>query len=197
MSKIAIDRKILSEIIQKCVENRLNEAFAEEGVMNSLGKAAAWAGNKIKQGANWVGKQINGFKDGYSVNSSNGNTSQVGNGNVPQYQNTEDGPKPFPGLTAQGENQKSSQKQYSSKEVTDMWNKMTNFRKAAQKEGYVYDSKKKKFISGPDATKLRSLNSQLTRLRNKWYNASEFSKKMNEITYKVTKDVIREIRKLQ
>ena len=197
MSKTVIDERILGEIIQKCVERRLNEAFFEEGLMNTLGKAAAWTGNKIKQGANWVGRQIKDFQNGYSVNSSNSNANQNTNGNIPQYQDTEDGPQPFPGLTAQSGNQKSNQKQYSSKEVTDMWNKMTNFRKAAQKEGYVYDSKKKKFISGPDATKLRSINSQLTRLRNKWYNASEFNKQKNEIIHKITKDVICEIRKLQ
>lgn len=97
MHKKVIDDKTLSEIIQNCIEKRLNEAFLDEGLMNSLGKAAGWTTNKIRQTANWTGKQAKDFKNGYNASSSNSPNRQIRNTGGTQHQDSH-GPQPFPGL---------------------------------------------------------------------------------------------------
>ena len=201
MPKAVIEDRVLTEIIQKSIENRLQEAMLDEGFMNALGRAASWVGGKLKQGANWVGRQINDFRNGYNVGSAN-NMPQNGNnggGETPQTQDVENGPQTFPGLEqqAQNVNAKNSkpQKQYTEDEVSKLSTDYTNYIGAMKRQGYQYDSSKKKFVSGPDPNSLRQVNAKLTRLYKKWYNASEFSKKLDEIIGKVTKDVIDEIKR--
>ena len=97
MHKKVIDCETLNEIIQKCIEKRLNEAFLDEGLMNSLGKAAGWTANKIRQVSNQTGKQTKDFKKGYNASSSNNYNRQIRNNGGTQYQDSH-GPQPFPGL---------------------------------------------------------------------------------------------------
>lgn len=209
MSKAVIEGELLEEIIQKCVERRLNEAI-DEGLMNTLGKAAGWAGTKLKQGANWVGKQFRDFRDGYNVGSSNANQSQNMNANNGTQFQDNDGPQPFPGLTAQGGgSQDKPQKEYTPQEVNDMYKQMMAFINQKKKEGYKYTPVKLKngktvnrFTAGPDPNntdkrELGKLNATVTRLTNKWRIAAGYGKRMNEIIQLITKDVINEIRKLQ
>lgn len=205
MNKAIINESVLYEIINKSIEKHITEAMLDENFMQKLGQAAGWVGNKLKQGVSWAKNQAKDFTNSYQVASANNgqgggnynqqNAENFGNMSINQLKKS-GGPQPYPGLEQQVNTKAAKpQKQYTEKEVGQLSSAYQNYIREMKKQGYQYDPTKKKFVSGPDQNSLRQINSKLTRLYKKWYNASEFSKKLDEIIGKVTKDVIDEIKR--